>query len=111
MKYPETTCQSVKNTVEKKKQKDISKELLLTRKRKRKKKKKKTPEKKNKRKQKRKKKKNPGKKEYNKKCHTKPYKFEKLIYCDNNNRMIKYSILPMYAVFYGVLCLRFGSGQ
>ena len=95
MKYPETTCQSVKNTVEKKKQKDISKELLLTRKRKRK----------------RKKKKNPGKKEYNKKCHTKPYKFEKLIYCDNNNRMIKYSILPMYAVFYGVLCLRFGSGQ
>lgn len=95
MKYPETTCQSVKNTVEKKKQKDISKELLLTRKRKRKKKKKK----------------NPGKKEYNKKCHTKPYKFEKVIYCDNNNRMIKYSILPMYAVFYGVLCLRFGSGQ
>ena len=58
-----------------------------------------------------KKKKNPGKKEYNKKCHTKPYKFEKVIYCDNNNRMIKYSILPMYAVFYGVLCLRFGSGQ
>ena len=94
MKYPETTCQSVKNTVEKKKQKDISKELLLTRKRKRKKKKKKT-----------------GKKEYNKKCHTKPYKFEKVIYCDNNNRMIKYSILRMYAVFYGVLCLRFGSGQ
>lgn len=93
MKYPETTCQSVKNTVEKKKQKDISKELLLTRKRKRKKKKK------------------TGKKEYNKKCHTKPYKFEKVIYCDNNNRMIKYSILRMYAVFYGVLCLRFGSGQ
>lgn len=92
MKYPETTCQSVKNTVEKKKQKDISKELLLTRKRKRKKKK-------------------TGKKEYNKKCHTKPYKFEKVIYCDNNNRMIKHSILRMYAVFYGVLCLRFGSGQ
>ena len=57
------------------------------------------------------KKKKNGKKEYNKKCHTKPYKFEKVIYCDNNNRMIKYSILRMYAVFYGVLCLRFGSGQ
>lgn len=57
------------------------------------------------------KKKKTGKKEYNKKCHTKPYKFEKVIYCDNNNRMIKYSILRMYAVFYGVLCLRFGSGQ
>lgn len=56
-------------------------------------------------------KKKTGKKEYNKKCHTKPYKFEKVIYCDNNNRMIKYSILRMYAVFYGVLCLRFGSGQ
>ena len=81
-----------------------------TQKKKKKKPRKKGIKKKKKKKNKKKQKKT-GKKEYNKKCHTKPYKFEKVIYCDNNNRMIKYSILRMYAVFYGVLCLRFGSGQ